>query len=435
MGIDLMPWQRVAGRYLMARGADGARPYREVAIVVARQQGKTTLMKPLIVDALRSGRRVVHIAHDRNLPRKMFDTVADALSGEPELFPRRRGKVIWPRYGAGQEEVVLLNGGSYRIAASRTGGARGWSNDIVVIDELREMDSFDVMNAAEPTLMMSPDPLMVYLSNAGTERSVVLNSVRERAGDDPGLAYLEWSAEPGLDAGDRRGWAQANPALGHHAAVQANLEAAYTRNRLANTMPIFETENLCRSVETMMPKVVSDVAWERALGAVGEPVRPSVGIAKDPAGRRVSAALAWQAGDEVRAYLLADIDGHPVDTQAAAREVLPHVRRLGAMRRVAYDPWTDGDWAQHFPDARKVVGQDWETASRVFAEWMDREKLVVEDPDGRLTLDMAGTVRRETAHGWIAVRASDERTNTGGLALIRAVWLATMPAPAGPRAW
>jgi hypothetical protein len=392
-------------------------------------------MKPLIIHALRAGKRIVHIAHDRNLPRKMFDTVADALSGEPDLFPRRRGKVIWPRYGAGQEEIILLNGGTYRIAASRTGGARGWSNDIVVIDELREMESFDVMNAAEPTLMMSPDPLMVYLSNAGTEKSVVLNSVRDRAGDDPGLAYLEWSADPILEAGDRKGWVQANPALGHHASVQSNLEAAYTRHRLANTMPIFETENLCRSVDTMLPKVVADVTWERAIGAVGEPVRPAVGLAKDPAGRRVSAALAWQSGDSVHGYLLADVDGYPVDLDRAAEQVVPVVRKLGAARRVMYDPWTDGDWARHFPDARKLVGQDWETACRVFTEKLDAGELRVEDPDGRLTLDMAATVRRETAHGWVAVRASDEKPNTGALALIRAVWLATTPAPAGPRAW
>ena len=43
----------------------------------------------------------------------------------------------------------------------------------------------------------SADPQLVYLSNAGTDESVVLNHVRDRAADDPRLAYLEWSAAPG----------------------------------------------------------------------------------------------------------------------------------------------------------------------------------------------------------------------------------------------
>jgi hypothetical protein len=435
MGIDLMPWQKVAGRYLMARNADGSRPYREVAIVVARQNGKTTLMKPFIIHALRAGKRVMHIAQTRELPRHMFGVIADALAGSPDLFPKRRGKIIWPRYGAGQEEIVLLNGGSYRLAASRTGGARGWSNDIVVIDELREMDSFDIINAAEPTLMMSTDPVMVYLSNAGTDKSAVLNSVRERAGSDPGLAYLEWSADPERVAGDRKGWAQANPALGQHPSVRPYLEAAFTRHRLANTMPTFQTEHLCQWVESELPKVVSDVAWERAKGSVGEPVRPSLGLAQDPAGRRVSAALAWQKDDAVCSYLLADIDGYPVDLEKAAEAVLPHARRFGVGKRIAYDAWTDREWARHFKDAKPMQGADWEAACGSFARTMDAGALRVEDPDGQLTRDMAGTVRKETAHGWIAVRASDERPNTGALAMIRAIWLATTPAPAGPRAY
>lgn len=435
MGIDLMPWQKVAGRYLMARNADGTRPYREVAIVVARQNGKTTLMKPFIIHALRAGKRIMHIAQTRELPRHMFGVIADALAGEPDLFPKRRGKVIWPRYGAGQEEIALLNGGTYRLAASRTGGARGWSNDVVIIDELREMDSFDIINAAEPTLMMSPDPVMVYLSNAGTEKSVVLNSVRDRAKDDPGLAYLEWSADPERAHGDRKAWAQANPALGQHPSVLPYLEAAFTRHRLANSLPTFQTEHLCQWVDTELPKVVSDVAWERARGVVGEPVRPSLGLAQDPGGRRASAAMAWMKDDKVHGYLLADVDGYPVDLEAAAEKVLPPARKLGVGKRIAFDPWTDREFARHFKDAKPMQGADWEAACASFSRTLDADELVVEDPDGRLTLDMAGTVRRSTAHGWIAVRASDERPNTGALALIRAVYLATMPAPSAPRVW
>lgn len=433
IGIELMPWQKVAGKYLTARNADGTRPYREVAIVVARQNGKTTLMKPYIVQGLRAGKRIVHIAHDRNLPRTMFDMVADALSSEPELFPRRRGKVIWPRYGAGQEEIVLVNGGSYRIAASRTGGARGRTNDIVIIDELREMESFDVINAAEPTLMMSPDPLMVYLSNAGTDQSVVLNSVQERALSDPGLAYLEWSAPPGMDPGDRKGWAQANPALGHQPTVLPYLESAYTRHRLAQTMATFETEHLCRSATSLQPSIVSSDAWEAARGDMPDPgsVRPVMGIKVDPDGRRASAVIAWSDGEKVYIRSFAEDTTVPLDVDAFGKALLPLMRKHRVVD-VVYDPWTDRALARHFKDASPTTGQAYQAACTEFVRRITALELVHDD-DGVIGDDLAYTVRRDVASGWLAVRAGDARPTTACEAAIRAVWLASEPRRPRPR--
>ena len=430
MGLDLMPWQTLAGRYLMARNADGTRPYREVAIVVARQNGKTTLMKPFIIHALRAGKRIMHIAQTRELPRHMFGVIADALAGEPELFPKRRGKVIWPRYGAGQEEILLLNGGMYRLAASRTGGARGWSNDIVIIDELREMDSFDIINAAEPTLMMSPDPLMVYLSNAGTDRSVVLNATQERAGDDPGLAYLEWSAEPGLDAGDRKGWAQANPALGHQPAVASYLEAAYTRHRLAGTMPIFETEHLCRRVATLRPALVSAEEWEAARGDVAEELRPVMGVKVDPEGRRASAAIAWRVDDIVYVRSFAEDTSEPLDLDAFADALVPLMRKH-RVSEVAFDPWTDRDFVRRFERTTPITGQLYQAACAKFVGLVKTGLRHADD--GTITDDLAHTVRRDVPNGWLATRAGPERPTTAAEAAIRAVWLASAPRQARPR--
>ena len=436
MGITLMPWQKVAGRYLTARGPGDTRLYRDIAIEVSRQNGKTTLMEPFIIGALRDGKKVMHIAQSRELPRHMFGTIADALSAEPELFPKRRGKTIWPRYGAGQEEIVLQNGGTYRIAASRTGGARGWSNDIVIIDEVREIESFDIINAAEPTLMMSPDPLMVYLSNAGSDKSIVLKSIEERAGADPGLAYLEWSAPPGLDAGDRHGWEQANPALGHNPSVQSYLESAYERHRLAGTMAIFETEHLCRSVATLLPPVVSEERWEAARGSVSDGVpnfRPYMAVKVDPEGRRASVVIAWNDGKAVYLRSFAEDITAPLDLDALAADLLPLVRKY-RVSEVAYDPWTDRALVRHFPTARAVNGQEYQAACRSFAEKVEGRQIIHAD-DGTITDDLGYTVRREAANGWYAVRAGPERATTAGEAAIRAAWLASAPRKPRPQVY
>jgi hypothetical protein len=72
----------------------------------------------------------------------------------------------------------------------------------------------------DATLQRDEDPQIIYLSNAGDETSIVLNSLRDRAAEDPRLAYLEWSAAPDRADDDRDGWAEANPAIGHIPTLQ-----------------------------------------------------------------------------------------------------------------------------------------------------------------------------------------------------------------------
>ena len=148
--IELMPWQRAAARYLTAQGADGRWLYREFAAIVARQNGKTKLLVPAVVDRLRSGRRIMHTAQNRELPREVFGIVADIMQGKYKSELRSK-----PRFANGQEEIRTTNGGLYRIVAPTRGGARGPSNDDVIIDELREMDDYDFIAAAKPTLTAS----------------------------------------------------------------------------------------------------------------------------------------------------------------------------------------------------------------------------------------------------------------------------------------
>src|SRR6185503_5166899 len=194
-----------ANLHLMA--GNGRWQYPEVAIVVARQNGKSTLLIPRILWGLEHGERIMHTAQNRTLPREIFEQVA-------ELVPKASLKRP-VRLANGQERIDTRSGGCYRIVAPTRGGARGPSNDLVIIDEVREMDTWDFMAAARPTLTASRNPQTLYLSNAGEDTSVVLNSLRERAvaGDDR-LAYLEWSAHPERDHMDIEGWQEANPAYG-----------------------------------------------------------------------------------------------------------------------------------------------------------------------------------------------------------------------------
>jgi phage terminase large subunit-like protein len=171
-GLELYDWQRYALSAVTAVDGDRWR-YPEAAIVVARQNGKTTLLVPRIIAGLLHGERILHTAQDRIIPRGAFHQVADTL------IDKRPHEVKKVRYANGQEAVEMANGGRYTIVAPRR-GVRGHSADLLIIDELREYQSWDFMGAASPTLTASADPQTLFLSNAGDDQSVVFNELRRR---------------------------------------------------------------------------------------------------------------------------------------------------------------------------------------------------------------------------------------------------------------
>lgn len=144
LGQPLLPWQKILARYVEA-------DYREVAAVVARQNGKTTFLVSLIVHRLRQGHRIMHTAQNRTLPMVVHGLASDLMV---EHYPALLRSA--PRYTTGQEDIRMRNGGNYQIVAPTKGGARGQSRDLVIIDELREMDTLDFISAAKPTLTASP---------------------------------------------------------------------------------------------------------------------------------------------------------------------------------------------------------------------------------------------------------------------------------------
>ena len=421
IGIDLMPWQRTTGRYIHALGADDRWLYQEVPVVVARQNGKTTLLRPLIVGRLRAGRRIMHTAQNRELPREIFRLVAEDMESR---FPDElKGK---PRFANGQEEIRTRNGGVYRIVAPTRGGARGPSNDDVLVDEVRELKDYEFIAAAKPTLTASANPQMIYLSNAGEEDSEVLNDLRVRRDVDPSIAYLEWSSEPNRDLADRAGWQEANPALGHLPGVLDTLEREYRTAMLTGKLAVFQTEHLCRWVVSANERVVAEVDWLDRRAPIGKPIRPCMAVALDPSGRRASAVLAWQQGNRVELRVEADVTGNPIDTERLGRDLQARAAALG-VKAIGFDDWTDRDLARWLKKARQVSGHEFANASDKFDRIVRSDGLVWDHAD-EVTEDLRWLTRKPHETGaWMAVRANDEHSVTAALAAIRAVWLATEP--------
>ncbi len=425
LGITLWPWQEAAAKYLTALGTADSPLYREVAVIVARQNGKTELLLPLIVSKLLAGKRIMHTAQNRELPRLVHRRLSHILQ---KHYPTRIDAI---RRGAGQEEIWMTDGGHYRIVAPNDDGARGSTNDLVIIDELRQMENHDFIAAAKPTL--AGDAQIVYLSNAGTSNSEVLNALKARSGSDPRLAYLEWSAPPDLTPDDITGWLQANPAIGHKPGHLEGLEDDYRAHLLAGTMTVFETEQLCRWVVAMAQRLVSEEQWaaQEFADDPGNPMRAAMAVSMDISGERASAVIAWADGDKVTLDVH-DTQGSPIDVSMLG----PDIAKLAVANRVldtAYDPYTDVDLTRYLRKAKAINGRDYGNASEKFVRLVTERKLRIHDPKGVLTEDLRWTTRRAGPNSsYMAVRASDEHSNTAALAAIRAAWLATNPTGGQP---
>jgi hypothetical protein len=425
----------VSGRYLYALGADDRWLYPEVAELVSRQNGKTKKLVPHIVKRLRMGRRIMHTAQNRDLPREVFSEVAEIMGAEPGALAVKGGRIVMPRFANGQEEIRMRNGGSYRIVAPTRSGARGPSNDDVLIDEVRELDSFDFIAAAKPTLAASPNPQMYYLSNMGDDSSVVLNALRLRADSDPSLAYLEWSAAPDRTADDQLGWLESNPSIGRIPHLLDYLGREYETNKLQGTLAIFETEHLCRQVATMRQHLVDQFAWARGrMDDLEDPRRAAMALSMSPDGRRASVAVAWMRDDlTVGLRLLYNVPGDPIDTALLGKDIALTASRLG-IKQVGFDPLTDGELAKYVKKPEPISGQKFANASAQFVNLVNADHVRWKDADA-VTDDLTWTSRKQDHEtgSYQAVRAQDDRSITASLAAIRAVWLASGPKPTSPK--
>ena len=434
LGIELMPWQTFAGRYITATAPDGKWLYPEVALVVARQNGKTSLLKPHILQRLRMGRRILHTAQNRSLPRELFLELSADIAGSDE--------VKYIRQANGQETIEIhaptcdrrercgCKGGKYTLVAPRP-GVRGFAVDDVILDEVREQHNFELMAGIKPTLTASRNRQIIYLSNAGDSDSVVLNDLRRRGeSSSERLAYLEWSSAPDRPLDDREGWAEANPALG--ITIQLDTLVDFYAD-LRDKPGIWETEHLCRWVISMQPRLVADYAWQRGQSTLEEPLRPVMGISMDPSGTRASAVLAWQQSDgSVAIRLDADVTGEPIDVERLGPELNERAIRAG-VTDVVFDPWTDTDLARYFRKSRPINGREFAEASSGFVRLIESSRLRW-DTSEQIGEDLNWTARKPHESGaWMAVRAKDDRPITAALAAIRASWVASAPKPGAPR--
>lgn len=211
-GVVLDPWQRHVLDVGLAEGPDGLFAALEVALVVPRQNGKSAVLAALAIAApfIFDAELVLFSAHEFKTTLEVYALASRMVQDGPLKALHRKDR----RSGV-ETGIEFRNDARVRFVARSRSSGRGFSADLVILDEAFSLQSAQ-LGALLPTLSSRPNPQVWLASSAPMHDSEALHRVRARAlSDNPGrLAFMEWSVEPDTALEDRAGWAQANPALG-----------------------------------------------------------------------------------------------------------------------------------------------------------------------------------------------------------------------------
>jgi phage terminase large subunit-like protein len=245
VGMPLLPWQKVVLTDMLRIDSKGKFIRRTCLALGARQNGKTHMVRMLILAHLIKwdSRNILIMSSNRSMALDTFRQIAYLLESNDHL----KGFVKQIRYANGTESIEMLDGTRLDVVAATRDGSRGRTADFLYIDELREITE-EGYRAATPTTRARPNAQTLLTSNAGDAFSTVLNDMRERAMDNPpkSFGFYEYSAPQYCKIDDRKAWAMANPALGYTITEEA-LEEAIATSPIENT----RTELLCSWIDSL----------------------------------------------------------------------------------------------------------------------------------------------------------------------------------------
>jgi len=423
----------------LVRGSDGKWAHNEVCVCVARQQGKTHLVRMRILAGLFlfGERSMAGTAQDRALARATLESLAEVIESHDHLRGQLAPHGI--RMANGSERIKLANGAEYRVVAPTPRAARGYSNDLVFIDELREQEDELLWAAIRPTInarkhATERGPQVWMTSNAGHAESVILLKKREQArqaietGSCGSLCYLEWSAPEDAALDSEEAWAQANPALGTLISLD-DIRAA----RESQSQEMFMTEQLCMFVDSMqgfLPAGAWDSLEERGL-LIPDEARGQVffGLDRSPSGEHGAVVAVWPSPT---GHLWVEVVKE-WDAGASDDTVIDYMADLSARWRPRAWCGDEGllkDVFDRFQQAtgyevHRVRGADRARAASAFYQQVVN-KRIVHNGDALLADHLSAAARREVGDTWYLSRRHSARHIDAAIALVCAVHASTL---------
>lgn len=306
--FNLLPWQRAALIRMLELNPDGSLRFRTALILVARQNGKSTLAQVLTIWLLFVYKwpLILGTAQDLDVAESLWAEVVDLVESNDELDALKESVTKTN----GKKSLNLYAGGKYKVKAANRRAGRGLSGNLILLDEIREHQTWDAWGAITKTTMARDEALILAISNAGDVTSRVLRYLRVLAhraiGDPDGIAaledgagpseddleellgddtdpdldefddedetdleledleqdeetllILEWSAPPGCDKWDKTAWSWANPSRGYKISTKTIASACRT-----DPEAVFRNEVLCQWLDGATAGPFTPGAWD-----------------------------------------------------------------------------------------------------------------------------------------------------------------------------
>lgn len=401
IGLTLLPWQRWFLIHVLEIRANGRFRFKTILTLVARQNGKTHILKVLALFFMylraEAGKvTVLGAAQSLDTARESWQGAVELAEDVDDLACEIAPNGV--RRANGEQCLTLDSGSRYKISAASRSAGRGLSVDLLILDELREHRDWLAWGALSKTTTARPNALIVGISNAGDDQSVVLNSLRSAglAETDNTLGLFEWSATDGCELDDVEAWAMANPGLGY------TVSESTIRSALVTDPPeVFRTETLCQRVDALDAAIDLE-SWKAcadpsgSLASVRTRVATCIDVAPDGAHVTLAGAAVLD-DDRVRVEVLA-----AWHTTEEARRALP--RLLEKIKPAAISWFPSGPAAALAADLRteeaiELKGTEVNEVCQEFADLVIARRIV-QPSDPLLNAHTAGTAKLRTGDGW-----------------------------------
>lgn len=305
MGLKLFPWQEWLLKHALELNPDGTYRFRYVIVLVGRQNGKSLVLLILALWHLFAlgSKTVIGTAQNLDRSEAAWKEAVEWCEDDEELselilnVDRGHPKVLEI---APDEELPYRR--EYRVASASRRGGRGFSGDIILIDELREHQNWDSWSAVTNTMNARPRGQAWAFSNAGDALSIVLRFLRAQVhqrlgwpdGDadaeilgvtDPEVeafleeigaldmtGFFEWSAAPDASRSEIDAWAHSNPSMNYtHIVPDCVTERAIAGALAGNPPAEFETEVMCRWITMGAGGPFPEGSWEDTFDDEAKP--------------------------------------------------------------------------------------------------------------------------------------------------------------------
>lgn len=220
-GLTPDPWQSDVLADWLGRRKDARWAASRCGLAVPRQNGKNGVIEVReLFGMIALGEKFLHTAHEVKTARKAFLRIASFFENE-RRYPELAALVKDIRKTNGQEAVILTNGGSVEFVARSKGSGRGFTVDVLVLDEAQDLQD-EQLEALKPTISAAPlgNPQTILTGTPPDPEHPAVGEVfarfRAGAGKAKRTAWTDFGVAdgpmPNLD--DRDLWRATNPALG-----------------------------------------------------------------------------------------------------------------------------------------------------------------------------------------------------------------------------